>query len=240
LAEWFQQWFGETYLDLYPHRDERDAAAVVRLISETVSLRGKRILDLACGPGRHSAILRGYETQTIGMDLSAQLLKRARGDYSPPITVVRGDMRALPFSAASFELVVNLFTSFGYFDSDDQHLLVLHDVARILKRNGWFVLDFFNAERVRETLVAYEELVLGGREVKVRRRISDDGKYVLKDMELIDEGRSFLEKVRLFGPDELEQLIANAGFAVREKYGNYEGEALDANSERALFFTVCL
>jgi SAM-dependent methyltransferase len=173
------------------------------------------------------------------MDLSAPLLRRARGDHTPPITVVRGDMRALPFSAASFELVVNLFTSFGYFDSDDQHLAVLKDVARILNSNGWFVLDYFNAVRIRDTLVARDELMLGERRVKVTRRISSDGKYVVKDMDLIDEGRSFHERVRLFEPDEIDRILAQAGFAVRVKYGNYEGDALDATSERALFFTVC-
>ena len=224
---------------MYPHRDERDAAAAVELISNTVPLSEKRVLDLACGPGRHSDIIRAYHAHVIGLDLSAPLLKLARRNFSPPITVVRGDMRALPFSTASFDLVVNLFTSFGYFDSDDQHGAVLADVLRILDKNGWFVIDYFNAARVRENLVPNEDLVLGGRRVEVSRRISSDGKYVIKNMTIVEEGRSFQERVRLFEPQELELLLSQTGFAVQEKYGSYAGDPLVANSPRALFFSVC-
>lgn len=224
---------------MYPHRDESDAAEVVDTISAVVpSLAGQRVLDLACGPGRHTVILREREAHPVGLDLSITLLRQARSRHFPPIPVVRGDMRMLPLRDRSFDLVVNLFTSFGYFDSDDQHAAVLSEVARVLVRDGWFVLDYLNASRVRQTLVEYEDALLGGRRVEVKRRISEDGKYVFKEMKLVGEGRSYQERVRLFEIRELERLIASAGFAVREKFGSYQGDSLDDNSPRALFFSV--
>ncbi len=239
MAEWFEEWFGETYLEMYPHRDENDAAAAVELISNVAKLKSGRVLDLASGPGRHSNVLRNHARQVVGVDLSAPLLRRARQDYSPPLSVVRGDMRFLPLAASSFDLVVNLFTSFGFFETDDQHGAVLGEVARVLCRSGWFVLDYLNASRVRDDLVEREHLTLGGRQVAVERRISADGRFVLKDMKLIDEGRGFQERVRLFSPEELENLLAAAGFSVRDRFGSYQGETLTADSPRALLFSVC-
>lgn len=238
MTEWFEEWFGETYLEMYPHRDEKDAAAVVELISNVVKLKSGRVLDLACGQGRHANVLRNHARHVVGLDLSAPLLRRARHDYSPPLSVVRGDMRYLPLATSSFDLVVNLFTSFGYFEADDQHGAVLGEVARVICRSGWFVLDYLNASRVRDELVERENLTLEGRQVAVERRISADGKFVLKDMKLIDEGRGFQERVRLFSPEELENLLAAAGLSVREKFGSYKGETLAADSPRALLFSV--
>ena len=238
MAEWFEDWFGETYLEMYPHRDEQDAAAAVRLISESVPLRDARTLDLACGPGRHSNLLRGKAGKVFGLDLSAPLLQRARRDYSPPISVVRGDMRQLPFAGSSFDVVVNLFTSFGYFKTDNEHRAVLLEVARILSRGGWFVLDYLNAMRVKDDLVEHEELTMGGRRVSVSRWISEDGKYVFKNMDLVDEGRSYRERVRLFEHEDLELLLSDAGLNVRERYGSYQGDALADSSPRVLFLSV--
>ncbi len=238
MAEWFEEWFGDTYLEMYPHRDEKDAAAAVELVAGVVPLSGRRVLDLACGQGRHSDLIRGAAGQVVGLDLSAPLLRRARTDFAPPITVVRGDMRHLPFAAQSFEVVVNLFTSFGYFETDAQHGAVLKDVGRILTRGGRFVLDYLNASHVRERLVEHEELTLGGRRVKVERRISDDGRYVFKEMHLVEDGRRVLERVRLFEPQELERLLADAGFSITETFGNYEGDSLTDQSPRALMISV--
>jgi SAM-dependent methyltransferase len=224
---------------MYPHRDEKDAAAAISLISKEVQLQGRRVLDLACGPGRHSELLRNQRARVVGFDLSAPLLRRARDDYSPPLPVVRGDMRSLPFSNASFGLVVNLFTSFGYFDTDVQHEAVLQGVNRVLIRNGWFVLDYLNAARVRDSLVDHEELVIGGKQVVVNRWISDDGKYVFKDMRLIDERRTFRERVRLFELQDLKRLLEATGFKVEDTFGNYSGDSFFAGSPRMLLFSVC-
>ncbi len=235
MTEWFEQWFGEEYLRLYPHRDEEEAARVVGLIEQHATLTGQRVLDLACGPGRHATQLAVRGASVVGLDLSMPLLSRAKYRDGPPLQLVRGDMRHLPFGTDSFDLVVNLFTSFGYFTDDSQHAAVLHETAAVLKRGGRFVLDYLNAPAVTRELVPHEIQRIGSREVTITRQISPDGRYVTKEIHLMDEGRSFLERVRLFAPDELALMLRDAGFAVRERLGDYDGGRLRAKSPRAIF-----
>src|SRR5687767_6995049 len=200
MTEWFERWFGEEYLALYPHRDEREAATALGLVDSNLGgLKVQRALDLACGAGRHSRLLR-ERWPTTGFDLSLPLLTRAR-DADPEGFYVRGDMRALPFVDHAFDLVVNLFTSFGYFDNDAQHLRVLAEVARVTRRGGKFVLDFLNPDYVRSTLVPKESSSIGGRSVEVRREISPDDRFVVKTIASGggDGGdQTFVERVRLF------------------------------------------
>ncbi len=236
MTEWFEQWFGEEYLQLYPHRDAEDAARMVALIDRWTSLEGCRVLDLACGPGRHAEQLMTLGARIVGFDLSMPLLRRAHARISPRIDLVRGDMRHLPFANASFDAVVNLFTSFGYFLDDAQHGRVLDNVAAALRPRGAFVLDYLNADHVRGHLIPHEERELGSRRVATERRISEDGRFVIKEIHLMDEGRSFLERVRLFSPADLANLLSRAGFDVEECYGDYAGQPLSDGAPRAIFF----
>lgn len=234
MTEWFEQWFGEAYLNLYRHRDDRDAAAAISLIGQHVPLTNATTLDLACGPGRHLERLRAAGARAVGFDLSVPLLSRARHRQAPPLAVVRGDMRLLPFRASSFDVVVNLFTSFGYFADDGQHARVLRCVADVLKTGGTFVLDYFNAPNLATTLVAHEEQQLGTQSVIIDRRISDDRRYVLKEMHLVHDGRHFRERVRLFSPEDLTNMLQEAGLQVFDQFGDYGGARLDKDSPRVI------
>jgi SAM-dependent methyltransferase len=232
-ADWFEHWFGEEYLRLYPHRDESDAARAIELVAAHVA--GRRIdsvLDLACGGGRHSRLLCD-RWWTVGLDLSWALLKVARRE-SPDAPYVRADMRELPFAAESFDLAVNLFTSFGYFDDDRAHAQVLKCVAAATKIGGTFVLDFLNPEEVRRNLVAYDRHVVGGSTVEQIRSISLDRKYVEKTIRVRD--KEYLERVRLFTRLELEQMLEAAGFEVVTRAGDYAGIPWREDSPRTILF----
>ncbi len=238
MTEWFEQWFGEEYHALYPHRDSEDARRAVQLIRRVAPWRtGSAVLDLACGAGRHAAELEGAGARVIGLDLSPAMLHRAR--HRSRALLVRGDMRALPFRASSFGLVVNLFTSFGYFRSDAEHVLVVRQVARVLEPGGRFVLDYLNADEVRRTLRRdSEEISDGGTGARVRRRFSEEGLYVVKEIELRAENRSFQERVRLFSAQELEALLRDGGLDVVERFGDYDGRPPAADAPRAIFVAV--
>ena len=175
----------------------------------------------------------------VGFDLSWAMLRRARGRTRAAL--VRGDMRALPFRSGSFALAVNLFTSFGYFLSDDEHRRVVHQVAAALAPGGHFVLDYLNADQVRRTVQRSEQAKrswngAGARrsEVRVTRRIGTDGRFVIKEIELRDEGRRFEERVRLYGPDELAALLADAGLRVAARLGDYDGAAPGPDAPRVI------
>ena len=234
-TEWFERWFGEEYIALYPHRNAAEAESVVALIDRTMgNTRISRVLDLACGAGRHSKVL-CRRWWTAGLDLSEVLLKLAHRE-GVEAALVRGDMRILPFRDAAFDLVVNLFTSFGYFADDESHLDVVREVSRVTGEGGGFVLDFLNTTRLRNALVPYDEREIGGQIVEQRREISDDGRFVIKRICLRGTGKEFTERVRLFEPGDLSAMMTAAGFKVIASYGTYEGAPLGPDSPRAIIF----
>jgi len=234
MTEWFEQWFGEEYHVLYPHRDEEEARRAVALVKQAAPwAAGAWVLDLACGAGRHAAELERLGAQVVGFDLSPSMLRRARARVHGPL--VRGDMRALPFRAGSFALAVNLFTSFGYFRDDAEHRFVVRQVAQSLRPGGRFVLDYLNADNVRRTLRRDTEEINGAAtDVRVRRRFSEEGKYVVKEIELGAENRSFQERVRLFTPGELTTLLEEEGLRVDAQFGDYDGGPLDGRATRTI------
>ncbi len=234
MTEWFERWFGEEYLRLYPHRDEDDAERAVSLVDRVATLDGARVLDLACGPGRHAVRLAQRGADVLGLDLSMPLLIRARHGTPPVGKLVRGDMRFLPICDATFDVVVNLFTSFGYFADDAEHHQVMRSVATVLRPGGRLFMDYLNAEAVRSTLVPREEQVIGSRRVAIERSLVDDGKYVVKQMHLIDEDETFLERVRLFTADDLTVMMEAAGMRVVERFGSYAGDELAADTPRTI------
>ena len=233
--EWFRDWFGEDYLDVYPHRDVEEASDAVELfLSEAEAAEGARILDLACGAGRHLSPLRDAGYAVTGLDLSRPLVQRAeraagRGG------VVQGDMRALPFAGAAFDAVVQFFTSFGYFATREEDRRTLSEVRRVLRAGGDFLLDFLNAARVRRELVPEDERRVGERTVRQRRWIEDGA--VVKRIEIERPGEEtevYHERVRLYEPEELVALAESEGLVPRVRYGDYEGTAFRASSSPRL------
>lgn len=236
MSEWFESWFGEDYIALYPHRDAAEAGHAVELIERIAQVKpGERALDLACGGGRHSKVLAEH-WWTAGLDLSEVLLRLARRDRINA-SFVRGDMRVLPFRNGAFKLVVNLFTSFGYFSDDESHLHVVKEVARVTSSGGTFVLDFLNTSHLRETLVPYDERHIGDRVVEQRRSISDDGRYVVKRICIRGvPDKEYVERVRLFEAGDLSYMLMTAGFTVSNSFGNYDASPLSDESPRTILF----
>lgn len=166
---WYYQAFQEDYLEIYLHRDLKEAERAAAFFGDLMQLdRGHRLLDLCCGPGRHLVFLGRRASQAVGLDLSRALLQRASQHWraegkmsrlapaSTPPPLIQGDMRRLPLADASFDRIVNLFTSFGYFENEEDNFTVLQEVARLLKPalrrengssgGGLFVIDHMNRE----------------------------------------------------------------------------------------------
>ena len=234
-ADWFEEWFGEDYLHIYQHRDETEAEHAIELIA--TNLAGRRIetvLDLACGAGRHSKVL-CERWWTVGLDLSMSLLRTARHD-SGDAPFVRADMRELPFADHSFDLVVNLFTSFGYFDDDREQVRVLAGVRSAMRDGGTLVIDFFNANQDRREPVPYDERVENGITIEQRRSISPDDRFVEKTITLRERGKEYTERVRLLSPKDLERMLITAGFRVVRLFGDYAGRDWSDDSPRTILF----
>jgi ubiquinone/menaquinone biosynthesis C-methylase UbiE len=232
MTEWFEEWFGEEYLRLYPHRDDRDAERAVRLILRAVPFQpGWRVLDVACGAGRHARAFEMAGGRCTGLDLSMTLLRLARQVTGAPL--VRADMRQLPIRLASMDLTVNLFTSFGYFDRDSEHTAALNEMIGTVRPGGWFVIDFLNPSAVRRQLVPEETLEVSGSTVRVLRSVSPDGRYVCKSIHA-GEGRQFRERVRLFEPEQMVHMLEAAGVTVESSFGDYDANPLGPDSARTI------
>jgi SAM-dependent methyltransferase len=235
---WYRAWFGETYLDVYPHRNHEEAAQGVDLLLSLVApdhLRKRLALDLACGAGRHLRALRKARIPALGLDLSAALLREGMrqglGRH-----VVQGDMLRLPFAAGSFGLVTSFFTSFGYFEQEDQDLQVLTGVHRCLVDGGWLLLDFLHAARVRAALVSRSERTVPDGQVVELRRLIEGGRRVEKEIRIERAGEvaRFVERVRLYEPVELISLLSRAGFQVEHHLGDYAGGPPGPEATRTL------
>jgi SAM-dependent methyltransferase len=232
VTEWFEEWFGEDYLRLYPHRDDADAGRAVALISRAVGLRpGWRVLDVACGAGRHARAFSGLGALCFGLDLSATLLRLARQVTTAPL--IRADMRYLPVRPGSMDLTVNLFTSFGYFERDAEHAAALQEMVSTVRIGGWFVIDFLNPAAVRRQLVPEETIQLSGQTVQVTRSVSPDGRYVCKSIRA-PIGRHYMERVRLFEPEQISQMLESAGLRIRHRFGDYDAAPLEPGSPRTI------
>ena len=234
MGEWFEEWFGEEYLELYPHRDETDAERLIALVGRTVPLGARaRVLDICCGAGRHARAFADRGHWTVGIDLSRHLLQRAQVVAGIPL--VRADIRQLPFRPGSFDLAVNLFTSFGYFETDDEHRAALAEMLVPVKAGGWFVLDFLNAEAVSRALVPTEVMTTAAGPVTVERWLHDEGRFVIKTITTPD-GRQFMERVRLLRRDDLAQMLTAAGGAVVHQFGSYDGAPAGPDQPRVILF----
>ncbi len=198
---------------------------------------GARVLDLACGAGRHLDPLEEAGLWPVGLDLSAELLRRATERGPAGRRLVRGDMRVLPFAGGSFEAVSSFFTSFGYFSTVGQDIQVLEEVRRVLVPGGGFFLDFLNSAQVRSQLVPEDRRQVDDSTVIQRRRIEQGS--VVKVIEIQRERgepsrESFEERVRLYAPGELGELLRRAGLEVEGRYGGYDGRPPGPDSERMI------
>jgi SAM-dependent methyltransferase len=238
---WYCKAFEAGYLNLYAHRDEADAARALDFLVHAVPLRpGLRVLDLCCGAGRHLALIAPRVAAAAGLDLSRVLLGKARESFGPDgaAPLMEADMRALPLRSAHFDVVINLFTSFGYFDTDAENFAVLHEIARVLRPGGRFVFDHINPPHLRAGLRSRSERSLdGGVRVVEARRIDDAQRRVHKDVEFRrpgDEPVHWHESVRLYEPGELEAAFAAAGLDIVERFGDFDRRPLTPDAPRLI------
>jgi SAM-dependent methyltransferase len=243
-GEWFENWFDEWYLKVYRHRDHTEAAEFIdRLPIWGDIFEGDRCLDLGCGTGRHTKELAKRGLQVIGLDLSMTLLQVAITEIEGKLnrSFVRADMRKLPINA-QFSLVVSLFTSFGYFKTDMEHLELLKSIGAIIKPSGFFILDLPNPKTVIENVSSRPVSVstIDGVEIREERWIDHTEGRVLKKISINSESveKLYFESVRLFEREELEQMMQLAGISISHLWGDYLGATFRAESPRMVHFGV--
>jgi 2-polyprenyl-3-methyl-5-hydroxy-6-metoxy-1,4-benzoquinol methylase len=239
MTEWFEDWFNsKEYLDVYQHRNESDAKLLFELIIKHIEIpiRGK-VLDLACGPGRHSILFARKGFDVTGIDLSDNLLRVAESSARKEkldIHFIKADLRKIELSE-KFDLVVNLFTSFGFFETDEDNFSIFRTASDLLKPGGYFVFDFLNSSFIKNNLVQESREDKLNEKIIQKRRI--EGNRVIKDIIIQHNGsvKTFYESVKLYMRGELQEAIHKNGLAIKETFGDFTGSDFkEATSPRII------
>lgn len=228
LGNWWRDYFGEDFfhlhVDLFPEElSRREVAGILELMQLPV---GARILDVPCGWGRHSVLLADYGYQVVGADISYDLLERAP---EAPLYVA-ADVRLQPFPDASFDAVINVFTSLGLFLDDNEDLRALREAHRLLRPGGKFLLESMHRDDVIAHYAERDRWTLpDGTEVQVRRRF-DAVQGISYEKLRWRKGEQHGRKqhaLRLRTATDIDTLICAAGFASIEYYGDWEGSPFE-------------
>jgi SAM-dependent methyltransferase len=199
-----------------------------------------RVLDLACGYGRHATALAARGFRVTGLDLSAPSLEEARrtsAEAGVEVEWIERDMRDLSFDG-EFDAVLNLFTAFGYFDAEEDDVRVLDGVARALRPGGVFLIDTINpialARRFQPS--SWRELESGALFLEDRswdlRRGRSEALWVL----VLPDGerRALRHSARTYTYPELAAMMARAGLDVDADWGGFDGSEFGMDSWRML------
>lgn len=242
--QWYEKAFGPWYRDLYAHRNREDALKALAFMEahpELGAVKGP-VLDLCCGQGRHSIeMARAFPAFIAAMDLSPWLLAdgRQRAQNAPrPPAFVRADMGRIPFQEDSFQLVLNLFTSFGYFEEESQNQAVFQEVSRVLRPGGRLLFDHIHPAWLRQNLEPESSrMTPSGLEVKESRRIDEKRRRVEKTIRFETEQgtEEILESVRFYEPEEVQALGKAAGLELETTRGGFDGSPLGPGSDRAIY-----
>ena len=238
MSDWFEDWFNtKEYLEVYRHRNESEAKELVSIILNSIQIpENGSVLDLACGAGRHSIYFaqKGYDVTAV--DLSQNLLlvaKEAALDNKVNIEFIQSDIRYFS-SGKKFDLIVNLFTSFGYFETDSENFMLFEIVKKYLNNSGYFVLDYLNKTYVQNNLVKESTDMLGKGEIIQKRFI--EGNRVVKDIFINQNGSSkhYRESVRLYDDQELKAAISDAGLRIEKVFGEFNGKGFEKDNSKRI------
>lgn len=236
--EWWQSFFDEDagkimFTEEAWRRAEQGCDALVSLLGLQP---GARILDLACGPGRFALPLARRGFHVVGLDRSEVYLTQARAEAQEQglhIQLIQGDMRSIPFES-EFDAVINLFTSFGYFEKEEEHLQVLKEVRKCLKPGGRFLLEFQNRDwlirhfQARDWREYKDFIVLEERKLDLERNRLEARWIMLRST----ERKEYSLSLRLFTLAELLGLFAQARLKVLGYYGGLRQEPLSLETNR--------
>ena len=229
--EWFASWFDSRYYHiLYKNRNDLEAARFIdNLLTYLRPTESSYILDLACGAGRHSIYLNQKGFNVHGVDLSSKSIELANKSIRKDLKFSVHDMRDLD-SVNRYTHVFNLFTSFGYFDDDNDNNKVVSSIFNSLKPEGIFILDFLNAELISSGQLKSETKEIEGVLFEICREL--DNHKILKSIIVHDGDKtfSFQEKVTAFSMNELLNMLQKKGFKIIDQFGNYNFEAFNNKS----------
>ena len=218
---WYAYWFDTPYYHiLYKERDEEEAELFMNALTSFLKLKRKAaILDLACGKGRHSLYLNELGYDVTGIDLSPASIEFAKKYENKRLHFEVHDMSE-PYPK-KFDAVFNLFTSFGYFENEEDNIRTIKAIQSALKPDGYGVIDFLNSEFVERNLVPTETKILDGITFSIDRYIKDG--FIIKDIRFTDAGKEHFhsERVKAISLSDFNAYFKKAGVSLKHCFGDY-------------------
>jgi SAM-dependent methyltransferase len=244
--DWFESFFGADYFEIYrdvfpPEATAAEVEGIVRLLELAA---GARVLDLACGHGRHAIPFAARGFDVTGYDLSEVMLERASADAAArgvAVRWVRGDMRALPFDG-EFDAVINIFTAFGYFADDEEDVETLRRVRRALAPGGRFLMEMLHRDGLPARFQPHLEYTTSNGAQVTRDYVWDLARDVIDDrVRLVrpDGTRAeYATSLRVRSLRELLALVRRAGLEPVAWYGGLDGSTLQPSSRRLVLVSA--
>jgi SAM-dependent methyltransferase len=221
IKDWFTDWFNTSYYHiLYKDRNDLDAQLFMKNITDFLELpKSAHILDLPCGKGRHAVFLNSLGYKVTGADLAKNSIVHAKQFENDSLKFKTHDMRN-PLDK-TYNAIFNLFTSFGYFVDDSEDIKILENIKKGLKKGGFFVFDFLNAEKVKANLVAKEIKIVDEITFNIERKIING--FIIKNISFVADGKnhSFTEQVKYLDVDKVKTYLEQVGFTICNIFGNY-------------------
>jgi SAM-dependent methyltransferase len=219
---WFLSWFDSPYYHiLYKDRNYREAQVFMDNLTHYLNMdQGAKVLDLACGKGRHSIYLNQLGYDVLGVDLSENSIAIANKNANDTLHFKVHDMRE-PLEE-KFDAIFNLFTSFGYFENESDNEKTLVSIHESLSEYGFGVIDFMNVNQVIANLIPDEVKTVDEINFHIKRYVIDN--YIYKEIDFEDKGEKFhfTEKVRAFTLSDFEALMEQAGIYLLDTFGDYK------------------
>ncbi len=221
-SNWYASWFNTPYYHmLYHDRNHAEASAFMDNLTNYLNLPEQgNILDLACGKGRHSIYLNSLGYKVTGLDLSEESIAHAKQFETDSLKFEVHDM-SVPYKE-QFDAVFNLFTSFGYFENEDDNAKTLSAIQQNLNETGFGVIDFMNVDFVINNLVPNEIKSINGIAFNIHRYTKDGS--IFKDIKFSDKGEdfSFTERVKAFTLKDFELLFEELNISLFDVFGDYK------------------
>jgi len=223
MTDWFSKWFDSKYYHiLYKNRDEKEAEIFLKNLSTLEFFKkNSKIIDIACGKGRHSLFLSELGYDVTGVDLSKNSIKHAQQFEKENLKFDVADMRET-YKKNSFDISLNLFTSFGYFNNKEDDCLAIKAMSENLKNDGILIIDFLNSKKVISNLIKTEIKEINGVQFNISRKVENG--FIIKNIEVNhnEDSFSFQEKVKALTKENFSELLTFAGLQIIDTFGNYK------------------
>jgi SAM-dependent methyltransferase len=194
------------------------------------------LLDLACGKGRHSIYLNKLGYNVIGADLSKNSIKLAKKFENKSLKFVEHDMRNR--FKTKFDVILNLFTSFGFFEDDNEDINVLKNIKKGLNQKGIAVIDFMNAKKVILDLVPEEVQIIEGITFKISRYVKNG--FIVKEINFDADGEhhTYFEKIKSLDLTKINSYLDSVGFKIKHTFGNYQLDSFNEETSDRLILVL--